>query len=177
MYGPDVADEPQPAANEPDSASPAASQWGFNLVLVGLIVFTMGSGVRVGRQLALASSIDSFERASGEVVLSELIERGGRDYVSARVVVRYDVAGEEYDLDTSGQDGRADPAPDAPSFLARYPVGVRVPVYYDPGAPKRASLTKTVRYANDLGFAVGLLLVTVGFGAWLAVRRRRVTPS
>ena len=44
--------------------------------LVGLIVFTMGSGVRVGRQLALASSIDSFERASGEVVLSELIDEG-----------------------------------------------------------------------------------------------------
>ncbi len=147
------------------------------LVLIGLCVFTAGAGVRVGRQLWLASAIEDFDRGSGRVVLSELVERGGRDYVSARVVVRYEVDGESFELETSGGDGRADPAPTAQALLGRYPVGVGVPVFYDPRAPRRASLTKNVRYGNDLGFALGLLALTIGFGAWLAVKRRRAAVT
>lgn len=164
-------------AAPPAPLSTPTSQWGFFIVLIGLCVFTLGAGVRVGRQMALAANIDDFERTSGEVALSELVERGGRDYVSARVVVRYEVDGETLELETSGNDGRADPAKSAQAFLGRYPVGVRVPVYYDPRAPHRASLTTTVRYSADLGFAIGLLAVTLAFGAWLAVRRRRTAAG
>lgn len=170
-----VAKQPTTAGSDGDgdpTATPT-SRWGMTLVLIGLCVFTVGGGVRVARQVQLASDIEHFDVVAGQVVLSELIERGGRDFVSARVVVRYEMDGTSHDLETSGNDGKADPAPDPGALLARYPLGVEVPVYVDPDDPDTASLTRDVSYTGDLGFFVGLLVVTLAFAAWLGIRRAR----
>lgn len=109
--------------------------------------------------------------ATGGVVVASAVEAGtGRSGGDRpRVAYAYTVAGRAY---TGHEIGRAMgyTRAGARRWVAQFPVGARVPVYYDPAAPERAVLVP-----GGVGRAAALLaagLAGLALWRWAASRAR-----
>jgi len=163
--------EPSPTATMQPPPRTPIGPW---LVLLATLVFFVAGSARLAPRLRLVAHADELRATSGVVTRSDVVEHGGRDYVTARVTVRYSVDGHEYILGTSGTDGRATPANSPDAFVVRHPVGARVALYYLPHSPQTSTLTRDVRIATDLGVLGVLAAVATALAASLLGRRRRI---
>ena len=158
----------------PDHATPSAPyvRW---VLLVFALVFSVAGTVRVAPRLALWAQRDSLQRVTGTVAASDVRSHGGRDYETARVVVRYEVHGDAHALRTSGADGLAIAAASPAAFVARYPAGAQTSVYVSPDDPSLASLTRDIDPTTDLAMLIFLWLTAAALVAslWAHGSRRR----
>lgn len=162
-----------PESSPPTTVAPpsrvAIGRW---LTLVATLVFLVAGTARLAPQARLALHADELRAASGVVTRSDVLEHGGRDYVTARVTLEYSVDGRAYVLQASGRDGQSAPASSAEAFAMRHPVGARMAVFYLPDSPQISALTRAPDIAADLGFLGFLAVVAVSL-AWSLFRRRR----
>lgn len=142
---------------------------GALFIVVGLL--TMLAGVnqyRAGRAAA------GWPATGGHVIASEIarVEQRGRSVTiieAARIVYRYDVAGQVYESESVTLDplpARADSA-EGRRRLAAYPLGAAVTVYYDPAAPAHAVLERPPRTA---ALRNGALLAALGLAVLVGKR-------
>ncbi len=158
-----------PPTTVPPSSRVAIGRW---LTLVATLVFLAAGAARLAPQARLALHADELLAASGVVTRSDVLEHGGREYVTARVTLEYSVDGRAYVLQASGRDGQSAPASSAEAFAMRHPVGARMAVFYLPDSPQISTLTRKPEIAADLGFLGFLAVVAVSL-AWSLFRRRR----
>jgi hypothetical protein len=118
--------------------------------LYALLVLAVASSAVIGGTMFWgafrhASALDRYVLTHGQVTISKL-EREKR-LTTLRFVVRYEVDGKSYTVESAyGTPERlADRA-----VVERFPVGSKLPVYYDPTHPSRALLTRDVRYVGSL---------------------------
>lgn len=151
----------------------ALGRW---LALGAALTFLIAGSARLAPRVPLMLHKAQLHPTTGIVTSSGVLEHGGRDYVTARVTVRYTVDGSEYVLRTSGQDGLATRAGSPEAFVARHPVGARMPVYYLADSPEHSTLTREVDIAPDLVF-LGVLAVLATALAASLVRRPRAPKN
>ena len=166
-------------SDAPPSAEPGfdVPQWALWVVAMVLAMATVFATVRVGMRVQLAVAAKNFEPTNGTVVVSELVQRGGDQLPVARVLVEYEVDGAAQSLRTTGRDGLTPRFQTSHDVVAAYPVGSNVVVFHDPDRPARAALVQEVKYAGELGFAIGLLLVLVGYVVWIRRRGRQALEA
>jgi hypothetical protein len=140
--------------------------------VAGAVVVLVGAMVLVGavRLRARSRQMLRWPIVTGKVISSEMASTGGADagsMTTARATVRYAyrVDGKPYESERiqSGPDGdRPHPGP-AEQILARYPVGSRVSVHYEPENPGNAALeaAATGRAAALAMFGLALLVIGV----------------
>lgn len=156
----------------PEHATPSVPyvRW---VLLVFALMFSVAGTVRVGPRVALWAQRDALQRVIGTVAASDVVSHGGRDYETARVVVRYEVQGVAHSLRTSGADGLAIAAASPAAFVARYPVGTQTSVYVSPDDPSLASLTPDIDPTTDLAMLIFLWLTAAALAASLRGHRSR----
>lgn len=165
-----------------DGSAQGGSVWWIPLVLAGLCLLLGGGLAAVGASmLSSANAVASWPSTEGLVVRSEVHERtwrNPRDYNDFRryretdLAYTYAVAGQQLtgtQLDPTGVDGTR-----GPELAARFPVGARVRVWYDPANPSRAGLqgqaSGVTRYVL-LGAGALVCLLALPF-LWLARKMR-----
>ena len=106
---------------------------------------------------------------------------------SSSISYRYTVDGEEFvssqismakkfDAYVSTFSGRGDAAYEA-TWLAKYPVGKHVTVYYNPNNPANALLERDEAWLAYLFFVVAAVLAFLALGILNAVRHARSEPG
>lgn len=138
---------------------------GAAMVLVGAIVLLGAIRLRSrGRQIL------KWPTVTGKVISSEMASRGeaaGGSKVTAQATVRYAyrVDGKPYESERirSAPDGNRQRPGEAEEILARYPIGSRVSVHYDPEQPATAALEAeaTGRTATLAMFGLAFLAIGV----------------
>lgn len=107
----------------------------------------------------------------GDIVQS-VVQRDSEARFFPQVQYTYSVAGERFQSDTITYRGHSLDLATAESYTARYPVGSRVTVYYDPDCPAISLLEPGVRRGAYVGGAVVLfVLFAVGIGCAVAALR------
>ena len=136
----------------PDHATPSAPyvRW---VLLVFALVFSVAGTVRVAPRLALWAQRDSLQRVTGTIAASDVRSHGGRDYETARVVVRYEVHGDAHAAHVRRRRLAIMTASPA-AFVARYPAGAQTSVYVSPDDPSLASLTRDIDPTTDLAMLI-----------------------
>jgi hypothetical protein len=95
----------------------------------------------------------------------------GAEFVSTQISMA-----KKFDAFLSTFSGTGDAAYEG-TWLARYPVGKRVTVYYDPNDPANALLERDEAWLAYLFFAVAGVLALAGLGTLNAVRHSRSEPG
>ena len=152
---------------------------------VGQCAIIMGIGgvllALAGRQVLLAARSWSWRQVQGTVVNSYVMSssssgtiRGSGGQATYLVIVyKYTVEGQGYESQRWGFDGRrpkyGSRSPTSgkliwheSELLAAYPKGAPITVYYDPGEPASATITRSVGLITYLVFVLGMALVLVG---------------
>jgi hypothetical protein len=147
---------------------------GAVMVLVGAIVLVGAVRLRSrGRQMLRWPTV------TGKVISSDMASTGGPK-VTSQVTVRYAyrVDGKPYESERirSGPDGDDQRPGEAEHILARYPVGSRVTVHYDPEQPATAALEAEPTGRAAVLAMFGLTFLVIGV-AVLAVALFEATAS
>jgi hypothetical protein len=95
----------------------------------------------------------------------------GQGFVSSQISMA-----KKFDAYLSTFSGRGDAAYEG-TWLAKYPVGKHVTVYYDPNDPANALLERDEAWLAYLFFAVAGVLAFLGLGILNAVRHARSEPG
>jgi hypothetical protein len=101
-------------------------------------------------------------RYSSQIACSYTVD--GEEYVSTQISLA-----KNFDARFSTFSGRTDAAYEA-TWLAKYPVGKTVPVYYDPDDPANAVLERDEVWLAYLFFAVAGVLAIAGLSVLNALR-------
>jgi hypothetical protein len=137
--------------------------WIRALLYVMIVGGAFVSFLVAGRALWLHKTIAGFEETVGTVSTSEI--HSGSDALA--FVADYEVDGKGYTANSwMGIEGAGDRSDE--EIVASYPVGTKVPVYYDPKHPERATLSRDVQVAAPIVTAMVLVLVT----GWVMMRLR-----
>jgi len=123
---------------------------------------------RRSKHKATASQV--WPATSGTMLISEINESVSRDENGdtstayyPNVVYTYQVSGQTYtckQVAFGGAVGRSNPAQVQP-FVAKYPVGAVVTVYYNPNKPEEAVLEKTASGGANLARNGGIFLLII----------------
>jgi len=166
-------------------------------ILVALVLFAVAfavglAGLTLYRDVQTIRQWPSTEGVilSGEVTQHRVRQFTARGrprtdeyHYSSRIAYTYTVDGEEYvssqisiakkfDRFLATFSGTADAGYEG-TWLARYPVGKKVPVYYDPDDPANALLERDEAWLAYLFFALAGVLTFAGLGILNAVRHLR----
>ncbi len=141
----------------------------FGLLLLGMGVFGLFQGLRMlwGLPAALSQTIGvrlaahRWPAAPGTIIGAEVRVAPGSDeepFYDAVVRYAYTVQGQKYegaqnDLTFVSNNQKA-----AQAIVAHYKVGSSVPVYYDPQAPQRALIDRSIRPHHLVGLLLASLL-------------------
>jgi hypothetical protein len=137
--------------------------WIRALLYVMIVGGAFVSFLVAGRALWLHKTIAGFEETVGTVSTSEI--HSGSDALA--FVADYEVDGKGYKANSwMGIEGAGDRSDE--EIVASYPVGTKLPVYYDPKHPERATLSRDVQVAAPIVTAMVLVLVT----GWVMMRLR-----
>src|SRR5437867_10319975 len=148
-------------------SSAMARRRGGWFVVLG-IVCVLGAGVAVAMvigNIAMTGEIEAsggWPSVNGTVVSSDIIEERGRhDYYTVRAQYDYEVGGvvRHGNRVAFYGNGNFDHAADAHAWIARYPRGAQVDVYYDPNKPEEAVLIR-----GGQGIGVGVIVIFAGLG-------------
>jgi hypothetical protein len=154
---------------------------GFVLTLAFLVLFVFGFYYFVGVTIRGFAS-NSWSQTQGVVVSTSIQRtsrvRGGICF-NAVITYEYNIKGQTYG--SNFYDPRLETKcfrkrPDAAEFVARFGVGSRMPVYYDPKQPSLAVMKPGLRPITHVFFglmaAIFLLLIVVfGYGVWTTLNK------
>ncbi len=140
----------------------------FCWLLAGYLLFTGG------RARAVVDAAPRFVVTSGQVLDAMVKERGGTEQSSARVLVGYQVEGQDYSFTTNGQDAHLRFAGSRDAMLNAFAVGKSVEVFYDPTAPEIAALTRKPDAGQSWATGWVFVALAFGFSLWTWRRRKRL---
>jgi hypothetical protein len=153
----------------------------FGLLLLGIGVFALFLGLRLLWGMPAALSQTSGVRlaarrwpaAPGTIIGAEVRVAPGSDeepFYDAVVRYAYTVQGQEYEGAQDDLTYVSNVQDAAQAIVARYQVGASVLVYYDPQAPQRALIDRSIRPHHLVGLSLaGLLFLLLVAGGLLAI--------
>lgn len=140
--------------------------WSLVFIISGLAVLIYGIGV-----VRDARNCGTWPKTEGRVTSSDaqvVSREKGRGVYAPNVAYSFQVATKRYESSRLTLVPRNYPSlQQTESILARYPVGAKVTVYYDPKSPENCVLVTTTtgtEWAYALG---GALMIGVGIYTWL----------
>ena len=138
--------------------------------LIILILFTLaGVGLTIWGFMAYqySKNAKSWLCVQGEIVSSELPENEFEQGVP-RISFRYKVDDKQYEQMQNFNVRLLTPEQCA-EYVARYPVGAKVDIFYAPSSPGRSTLAVDLVKADWMVLGVGIATTLLGLGMILAV--------
>lgn len=132
----------------------------YTFILVMFII--AGFGVTVWGAMVMARSRRSLGWPKAEGVIEVSDAAGGADDLLPRIEYSYTVGAQRYrrhiefpsDLTPTPEFGR--------SYVARYPTGAQVQVFYDPESPEKATLEPGMGHGDWMILAIGIGATLLG---------------
>jgi hypothetical protein len=147
---------------------------GWAIILASLVLFSVLVVRDAWRRREAAERLARSLEATGEIIRSD--QRGSRTG-ALHLDARFRVGRQEYEADNKRGNPEGLGIREA---MARYPVGAKVTVYYDPDNPSNAAFTRDVtwrRRAMGAGVVSVLTVLFAGLPLFLRQRsRKRLLP-
>ncbi len=153
----------------------------LSILSLGIGIYALFLGLRVlwGMPAALSQTLGvrlaarRWPAAPGIIIGAEVRvapDSGKEPFYDAVVRYAYTVQGQEYEGAQDDLTYVSNTQKAAQAIVARYQVGASVPVYYDPQAPQRALIDRSIRPHHLVGLLLaGLLFPLLVAGGLLAI--------
>jgi hypothetical protein len=152
-------DPPRPV----NQVGAAGSGW-LDLFCVVMLVGSLATEVYTVGMFSHAVAATSWPTTEGTILTSTMVRKpdGLKEAFEAEIRYRYSVEGVQFESSTVRSRGTASEYQfDVDAVLEKFPVGERVPVYFDPASPRRSYLEVGVDWINYV------LIVSPLFFAWI----------